>query len=160
MKTREKNIYVFDIDGTIADETERHMFLNPETSPTGKKDWGKYFDGMLDDIPFTGMVTLMKELSASNGSTIILQTGRPERYRVETSRWLKKHGLSNSFDILLMRLDGDYSPAIDLKQKFYEWIYEHYMQEPAVWFEDNEEVLMSVYRMSQGRTSILSARML
>ena len=92
-------IVVFDIDGTLADVSERlhHVRKQP-------KDWDAFFEGMAQDKAIRSMVRLCNILHAA-GLTIILCTGRLERHRGETVAWLKQEGVR--YHELLMRKDGD-----------------------------------------------------
>lgn len=95
----DREIVVFDIDGTLADVSERlhHVRKQP-------KDWDAFFEGMAQDKAIRSMVRLSNILHAA-GITIILCTGRLERHRSETVAWLKQEGVR--YHELLMRRDGD-----------------------------------------------------
>ncbi len=46
-------IVIFDIDGTLADNSHRQHFLEG-----GKKDWKGFFDAMVDDQPNINVLRL------------------------------------------------------------------------------------------------------
>lgn len=52
-------------------------------------------------------------LDASDGSEVVLLSGRPERTRVDTEVWLTEHGIS--YSRLLLRPDSDWRPAASFK---------------------------------------------
>ena len=137
-------ILVFDLDGTLTDANHR---LHHITAPGKKKDWNSFFEGIPEDEPHHAMTKLITKLSHVRSDTqIILQTGRPERYRAVTGQWLKKYGLASSYDILLMRENGDFCDNITLKLRFLEWIVD-YTNRPTtdiLWFEDSERVVKAI----------------
>lgn len=104
-----KNIILCDIDGTIANNDHRQHFLED------KKDWDSFFLKMSDDAPIMEVIEKVKE-SSSKINEIIFLTGRPERYRKETEKWL-----SNYFDdySLIMRENGDRRNKVLVKDSLY-----------------------------------------
>ena len=135
------SIFVFDIDGTLADTTHRMGYLNDE-----KRDWEAFFAAQSDDPPIQGMIKLVKCLSSDNNSVIILQTGRPSRFRQTTTNWLIANGLGSSFDSLLMRDNSDQRSQIDLKLDFLLFIEKSWLMKPVLWVDDNIEVLEAMNR--------------
>lgn len=118
-------VYIFDIDGTMADHSHRlHHIVDREV---GKKDWAAFHAGLVFDPP---MVTchLARSLILAHVPIIFL-TGRMEHSRKATQEWLAKHldwgipamfngfkyleraqpqwGPSGPFPWLLMRPEGD-----------------------------------------------------
>ena len=79
-----KNIVLCDIDGTIANNDHRQHFLE------GKKDWDGFFSELSNDLPIQKVIDKVIE-EHSNGKEIVFVTGRPERHRSETEKWLKKY---------------------------------------------------------------------
>ena len=94
-----EEIVIFDIDGTLADVSERihHLRRKP-------KDWDAFFAGMAQDKTIQSMVRLCNLLYAA-GVTIILCSGRNEKHRQETVAWLAEKGVN--YHKLLLRKDGD-----------------------------------------------------
>lgn len=92
-------IVIFDIDGTLADVSERihHVRKKP-------KDWNAFFAGMAQDKAIHSMVRLCNILYAS-GIQIVLCSGRSEEHRDETVKWLAEKGVK--YHELLLRGDGD-----------------------------------------------------
>ena len=93
--------YIFDIDGTIAENSHRaHHIVNPE----GKRDWDAWYGALGDDSPIAETFTLMNHLHAA-GVPIVLVSGRGAEYRAETEEWLMKHDVP--YAALYMRREGD-----------------------------------------------------
>ncbi|RPI89622.1 MAG: polynucleotide kinase [Chloroflexi bacterium] len=94
-----EEIVIFDIDGTLADVSERihHVKKKP-------RDWNAFFAGMAQDKAIHSMVRLCNVLHAS-GIRIILCSGRSEEHRDETVKWLSEKGVR--YHDLLLRKDQD-----------------------------------------------------
>jgi len=92
-------VVVFDIDGTLADVSERlhHVQKKP-------KNWQAFFAGMAQDKAIRSMVRLCNLLHAA-GVHVVLCSGRPERYREATQTWLAREGVR--YHELRLRRDGD-----------------------------------------------------
>ena len=102
-------LVIFDIDGTLADISERihHIKKKP-------KNWNAFNEGMAKDKAIHSMVRLCNILFAS-GLHIILCSGRNERNRPETVEWLSRQGIN--YHELLLRKDEDYRPDAVVKQE-------------------------------------------
>ncbi len=94
-----RDIVIFDIDGTLADVSERIHHLKKKP-----KDWDAFFAGMAQDQALESMVRLCNILHAA-GLRIILCSGRNEAYRGETIAWLAEQGVN--YHDLRLRSDGD-----------------------------------------------------
>ena len=93
---------VFDIDGVLADV--RHRLHHVERRP---KDWDAFFEAAPADPPLHEGVALARE--AARDCEVVYVTGRPERCRADTVRWLREHGLPEGR--LSMRSGRDRRPA-------------------------------------------------
>jgi hypothetical protein len=93
---------VLDIDGVLADV--RHRLQHLETKP---KAWDAFFAAAVDDPPLAEGLAVARKLAPSH--EIVYLTGRPERCRADTERWLERHGLPPGR--LIMRRAGDFRPA-------------------------------------------------
>ncbi|MEE1926949.1 hypothetical protein V1J52_01925 [Streptomyces sp. TRM 70351] len=102
MGTEQRPIAVFDLDGTLSDTRHRlhHLARRP-------KDWGAFFRTAPHDPPLAAGVELA--LRWARECEIGYVTGRPERCRGDTERWLAGHGLPAGE--LWMRGGGDRRPA-------------------------------------------------
>lgn len=99
---------MFDIDGVLADVTHRlhHLRARPQR-------WERFFaaadvDPLLDE----GAERLRE---AQVDFDVVYLTGRPERNRRLTERWLAQHDLPTG--PLYMREDDDYRPARMMKRE-------------------------------------------
>lgn len=104
-----EEIVIFDIDGTLADVSERvhHLRKTP-------KDWDAFFEGMARDRAIRSMVRLCNLLHAS-GIRIILCSGRNEGHRAETVNWLARQGVN--YHDLRLRRDGDFRSDVVVKRE-------------------------------------------
>ncbi|MEV1009662.1 hypothetical protein [Streptomyces sp. NPDC049881] len=98
----ERPLAVFDLDGTLADV--RHRLHHLASRP---KDWNAFFRDAAKDTPLHDGVALAHERARTD--EIAYVTGRPERCRADTERWLARHGLPPGR--LLMRRADDRRPA-------------------------------------------------
>lgn len=111
-----KGIVICDIDGTIADCSHRQHFVK---RPEGeKKDWDAFFGGMEQDAVRTEIWQQVMELKIE-GYDVILVSGRPSNYRINTLRWLSRNNLLD-YSALLMRDGGDNREDTVVKQEIYE----------------------------------------
>jgi len=104
------NDYIIcDLDGTLCDIDHRLRFIHN----TDKKDWDGFFDAMGKDSlrPVTKQLI---DLTYPNHSVVIV-TGRPEKYRDMTTTWLKDNDVR--YDAIYMRRDGDRRPDTIVKQE-------------------------------------------
>jgi len=108
MKTR---AVIWDLDGTLSDDRARAHFVEVEAGHA--RDWKSYFDAMGEDPPIAASIAILQALRR-DGYRIIYLTGRPERTRDLTERWLNANGLEE-YDRLLMRPEGEYRPAGEFK---------------------------------------------
>ena len=102
-------IVIFDIDGTLADVSERihHVRKKP-------KNWNAFFQGMAQDKAIHAMVRLCNLLYAS-GIQIILCSGRSEEHRPQTIDWLAQQGVN--YHDLILRKDNDRRPDSVVKRE-------------------------------------------
>lgn len=91
-------VVVFDLDGTLADTRHRLHHL-----AGAKRDWAAFFRDA-DRDPLLAEGAALAHAKAAD-HTIVYVTGRPERCRKATRRWLRQHGLPEGR--LYMRREGD-----------------------------------------------------
>lgn len=100
-------LYVFDLDGTLANCDHRQGYARD-------KDWDTFHSMCHLDEPYPNIVRLFHDLDKRDVSyELIIITGRTERHREQTVKWLSKHGVYPAE--LLMRRDDDFRPDIDVK---------------------------------------------
>ena len=128
---------IFAIDGTISDAGHRIQHAQ-------MKDWDKFQSLATNDPVIVKIADLMRRLSWSH--SIILLTGRNERYRHVTLQWLKDAELDSSFEELIMRPDGEFSQDGEMKLKALE-----------TRFGSKEEVLNNVWFAIDDRDSVVEA---
>jgi hypothetical protein len=93
---------VFDIDGVLADATDRqHLLERPH------RDWDAFFEACGADALIEEVARLLEVIDADH--RIVLLTGRPLWVQRHTVEWLDRHRLR--WDLLVMRHWGDYSAA-------------------------------------------------
>jgi hypothetical protein len=93
---------VFDIDGVVADFRHRQGYLDREPA-----DWVSFFAAAGTDPSLPdGVALALRSVAERN---LLWLTGRPERTRDLTVRWLAAHGLPTEH--LYMRPDADMRPA-------------------------------------------------
>lgn len=103
-------MYVFDIDGTLADASHRlhHIAGKP-------KNWPAFFESSRGDLVIEPIAKIAR-LMLANGYPIAYVTGRPESARDSTLVWLHKNYLWNSPQTqLFMRPVGDYRKDTEVK---------------------------------------------
>lgn len=107
-----QKIVVFDIDGTLADTSNRIHHVKPKEGE--KKNWSAFFKEAENDAPIHYVINLTY-LYHQAGYSIVLCTGRPANLRHDTQTWLTKHGVI--YSDLLMRLTTDRGPDYEVKGK-------------------------------------------
>lgn len=125
-----QKIVIFDIDGTLADCSERVHHL--EKSP---KDWESFFDGMESDRSNHPVVEICNAM-AKTGHYVLLCTGRYERHRKITENWLSDNSIS--YNELRMRPDDDKRPDTEIKR---EMISDEELKKLLFVVEDRERVV-------------------
>lgn len=103
MPEQPKHAILVDIDGTLSDTRRRVRHVT-----NGNRDWESFYSEMNQDTHIEPVCALVRSLHAQ-GWTIVLGTGRPEKYRRTTEEWMGERGVP--YHILLMRKDGDHRPA-------------------------------------------------
>ncbi|GAA1659762.1 hypothetical protein GCM10009744_61540 [Kribbella alba] len=97
---------VLDIDATLSDTSKRIHFV--EKRP---KDWDSFFAHAKDDAVLDEGLAVATTLA--EGHDIVYLTGRPERLRRDTVKWLKDNGFPEGK--LLMRGNNDRRPSAVMK---------------------------------------------
>lgn len=110
-----KNIVIFDLDGTLANI--EHRLHHIQSDPL-KANWDAFYEACDQDKPIQEMIEIMLALD-SVGCFIWVVSGRSEAVRDKTLQWLRRHAIQPEF--LLMRPANDYTPDDELKER---WIKE------------------------------------
>ena len=138
-------LVVFDVDGTLADISHRVHFLD-------NREWDAFFLACsLDEPIHEGLTALLSFYNA--GHEIELWTGRPERVRDLTEKWLKLHAWPVRDWTLRMRRDGDRRPDTEVKPEYLEQC----ARRPFLIFEDRASMVrewrkrgLTVYQVAEG----------
>ena len=102
----ERPLAIVDIDGVLADVRHRLRHLEGR-----RKNWDAFFAEARHDPPHAEGIELARTLASDH--EVVFLTGRPERTRTDTERWLAQHGLDGHR--LEMRPEDDRRPAAILK---------------------------------------------
>lgn len=120
-----KPLYIFDLDGTLADAEHRIHHIQGE-----HKDWRAFFAACVDDAPIMPTLRTLQALQRG-GAEIWIWTGRSDEVKSQTVEWLCKHeawGQRTGFlpawpfgapERFQMRKAGDYRPDHVIKA---EWL--------------------------------------
>ncbi len=107
--TKITRLIIGDIDGVIADCSERLKFIQ-----NGEKNWDKFYGAEMANDEYIRMNgKLLKELSYCEPYQLLFLTGRPERTHELTRLWLNEHlGITDYW--ITCRKDGDHrkSPVV------------------------------------------------
>jgi hypothetical protein len=108
-----KRTIICDIDGTLADLSHRLHHIRP--GPGQRKNWAAFFDSVFHDAVHTDMRIILDRLYGNGDHNVIYVSGRMERCRWATERWL----ILNCFPPgeVFMRRDGDYRPDYTVKEE-------------------------------------------
>lgn len=110
-----KNIVVFNLDGTLADNSHRqHLVQRPQP------EWEEFHLACVRDLPILSTVIAF-QLYESAGYRPIITSGRSEIARFDTEHWIRTHLLSprSKFRMdrdLFMRPREDFRPDHELKR--------------------------------------------
>lgn len=102
-------LYIFDLDGTLADCTHRRPLL---------PDWDAFYAACDRDTPNKPIIHVMFDLM-DHGNDVWIFSGRRDSEREKTIKWLEDHiGVTFNDEHLLMRPTGDNTPDDALKQSW------------------------------------------
>jgi phosphoglycolate phosphatase-like HAD superfamily hydrolase len=126
-------LVVFDLDGTLADCRHRLHFIQQD-----KPDWDAFYAACKCDTSLQPAIEVFRALSLLKGYEVQIWTGRAERTREATNRWLASRDILPN--LLRMRPDDDHRPDHELKQ---DWLFDavREFRHPALVFEDRQRVV-------------------
>lgn len=126
--------YVFDLDGTLSDHSHRVGLAQAG-------EWDEFHAAGHLDPPHAEMVALLQILGEKH--TIVIITGRNEKFRIPTLRWLADHDAGP--DYLFMRPDDDYTKSGPLKLRQLDEMFggsrEEALRQVAMVFEDRDSLV-------------------
>jgi len=142
-----RNLYVFDLDGTLCDITHRLKYIrNSNGTRLTHPDWKTFFKECVNDEPLSGTIEILKSLQRC-GKQICICSGRSDEVQKETIEWLQLQGIDIIRLILVMRKDGDYRSDITVKDELLTGVldilnneYEGVTWNPII-FEDRKSVV-------------------
>lgn len=113
-----KPLYIFDLDGTIANCDHRQHYLLNADDP---QRWRKFYAACGNDLPNHAVIGTLEALRFA-GADIWIFSGRSDEVRSQTEAWLAEHTSFMSWDLspegranLTMREANDYTPDHELK---------------------------------------------
>ena len=98
-----RNICIFDLDGTLSDGTHR-LHLLPKKDLHLTESWSEFNGASIGDSPIQSTIDVANALYRS-GMTVIILTGRSDEVKTETMIWLDRYGVK--YDSLIMRRASD-----------------------------------------------------
>lgn len=131
-------IYIFDIDGTLADCTHRLPLIQ-----NGQPDWKAFFAACDKDAPIKEVITLLQILG-NEGHFIVLISGRSDECKDATLAWMDEQMCE--FDLIYMRKQGDHRQDSVVKSELLD-LYISEFKPPKIdgVFEDRQQVV-DMYR--------------
>lgn len=130
-------IYIFDIDGTLADCTHRLHFIQSKPA-----DWRAFFAACPADQPIEQVIEVAKALQPIHSIKLI--TGRSNEIEEQTAQWINDQGIY--FSDLLMRTEGDHREDYVVKAELLDELLKRYsLSSIAAVFEDRKQVV-DMYR--------------
>lgn len=136
-------LYIFDLDGTLADLKHRRHFVEkprcmdcgirtgavtcgncgltrPDGAPAWRPNWDAFHAACVNDTPIAAIIDVHTRLHMSRAD-IWVWSGRMETVRAQTVEWLHTNTFFYSHDqetALKMRPAGDYTPDDVLKESW------------------------------------------
>lgn len=116
-----KPLYIFDLDGTLANIDHRQHFVVGDA-----KDWRAFFAACVHDVPNLPVIRTLQALRSA-GAECWIWSGRSDEVRPATVEWLCKHGCFGwptgflpawpfgAPERFRMRAAGDFRPDEELK---------------------------------------------
>ena len=135
----DKNIVIFDLDGTLADIQKRKKL---STKHNGKIDWKKFSDPELIklDIPKKPVIKIA-QLLFNNGYKIFVFSGRSEATHQETVKWLNNNNVR--YHKIEMRSVKDFRTDEVIKKEF---LYKHAKPEDVFMVFDDRDSVVEMWR--------------
>ena len=137
-----KDVIVCDLDGTLADCEHRvhHVRNKP-------KNWDAFYAEIKYDKANEAVETCIRALGTMAWPLrIIYCSGRPERCRADTVRWLADGAnlpLRTDWDALFMRKDGDFRADYIVKQEILD---AHIPKDRVLFVLDDRQQVVDMWR--------------
>lgn len=132
-------IYIFDLDGTVADLSHRLRFIKQ-----APKDWAAFYAACSDDEVIEE-VAYFARLLHDCGHKVFFVTGRSDVCEERTQDWLRNNFIP--FTSVYMRAEGDHRPDTIVKAELVDDLMTDWREygKPAGIFEDRQQVV-DMYR--------------
>ena len=111
-----KTTVIFDLDGTLALVDKRREIAK---KPNGKINFDIFYDPQYIELdePNSFVIELAK-MYKRDGYEIVIVSGRSDRTKEATDRWLEKYGVL--YDRMIMRKRKNFTPDNELKERWLE----------------------------------------
>jgi len=111
-----KTTVIFDLDGTLALIDKRREIAK---KPNGKINFDIFYDPQYIELdePNSFVIELAK-MYKRDGYEIVIVSGRSDRTKEATERWLEKYGIL--YDRMIMRKRKNFTPDNELKERWLE----------------------------------------
>ena len=126
-------LYIFDIDGTIADLTHRLHYIQG-----ANPNWNAFHSSVIQDAPIENTIKTLKLLN--NRCEIWFFTGRAETCRDDTENWLFVN-TDILFPNVTMRAHLDKRPDYTVKQEMYDRMLVEDKDRLIAVFDDRQQVV-------------------
>lgn len=145
-------IYVFDIDGTLADCSHRLHLIKQEPP-----NWPAFFAACSEDAVIADVASLARVLHGA-GNNICMVTGRSDECEEATLHWLLENNIP--FTCVYMRKKGDHRPDHEVKSELIDQLMEDWREhgKPVAIFEDRKRVVdmyrargLRVFQVAEGK---------
>lgn len=98
-----RNICIFDLDGTLSNGNHR-LHLLPKKDLHLTESWSEFNGAAIGDSPIQSTIDVSNALYRS-GMTVIILTWRSDEVKTDTMIWLDRYGVK--YDSLIMRRASD-----------------------------------------------------
>ncbi len=133
-----RSLYIFDVDGTIADAEHRRHYVEDKKNPR----WDLFFAACGQDQPIKAVISTMYLLRPF--ADIWFWSGRSDEVRTQTVDWISHHTSFMKHDVermLRMRRKGDYTPDDQLKEGWLKDMLIEERQRLVAVFDDRQKVV-------------------
>jgi len=134
------DLYIFDLDGTLADIEHRKYLLGQRDNPNR---WREFYALCGGDAPKLDVINTMERLRQS-GASIYFFSGRSDEVRDLTVDWLVLNTSFTAEDLeyrLCMREAGDCTPDDELKLSWYNNMLVVDRQRLVAVFDDRDRIV-------------------
>jgi beta-phosphoglucomutase-like phosphatase (HAD superfamily) len=141
-------LVIVDIDGSVSDWKPRDKAVGGNPGRGDMVAYKAYVEQLMDDSkiindkPVPGMQELVRSLSGRDGIEIVYLTGRAERHRLVTARWLLLNRFPEAH--IVMRGGADWTTSAEYKMRHVFRLQERYNTILAI--EDEPEVVEAMRR--------------